>query len=841
MSAQATSVSALIATMILSDHRILELAWATPFSVPLGWTELREPTYLAHQPWSARLPDHVFDSAWARLQHGSHSQSAPLAAIQYLVDEFTELRHGSVRLRREALGPWQQGICSRMSTMPVHAAATAQTFAGCGLQSSPTTGSRHSQRKHGTERWRNGQLPLLRPEEPSVVDYIEREGLHETHLHLNGSTHAEICWLRALNYPRAEIRRFVSVWRNGAGAARVRELVKQSSPELTPRRLFQHLRAASGLRSWLVAAANGSLGQEDPLPYSCQELCSQGDELTPEGMKATAPQCNQQFDVASELAWMTKLIMRLAQEPSIQLTRMFHAYVLLSNDYYKLLVQGESQFGFDQFQKFTLTELREPAEEDYAARFHAMHGAAQTSTIGYLEGRFAPKSDPSKSSRLIKSILSGYLAYLHDPQQKSGDQKIKRKSLSCILAELEEYFLNPSAHHRDVHRLALVVHFIKQPWPPTNKLSSGPYRHYPLFMQLRRTTGVLISTLSRWPRLRTWIRGIDAAANELHAPPDVFAPIFRACQRGGLTHQTYHAGEDFRHLLAGIATMRDALTLLDLRDGDRIGHGTAMGIRPSLWIERMPETLSITRGEWMLSLLASWQLSRNLPDMQSSTQRLQCELEIVANQIFGSSVSALAIERSMALRGLCRYELHRQCSGTASAGDEPLSYLWRDESDMVRDAIAKHPDDVNLLWKWLSTPEIIKRADEWILADSGFLDAPSYVRIQQALMKMISDRCVVVETLPSSNVRISQYYSADEHHALRWMGVPGHVEEGDPEVMVSLGSDDPGIFAGDLETEFYLLYTTLRKHGLSDAASLRRLAVLNERGRVYRFHDRALS
>ncbi|MGU5772105.1 hypothetical protein, partial [Aeromonas allosaccharophila] len=87
-----------------------------------------------------------------------------------------------------------------------------------------------------------------------------------------------------------------------------------------------------------------------------------------------------------------------------------------------------------------------------------------------------------------------------------------------------------------------------------------------------------------------------------------------------------------------------------------------------------------------------------------------------------------------------------------------------------------------------------------------------------------------------SNVRISQYQHIGEHHVLRWMRVPGYIEEGDPEIMVSLGSDDPGIFASNLETEFYLLYSTLRKAGLSDTDALHRLSILNERGRIYRFH-----
>ena len=59
--------------------------------------------------------------------------------------------------------------------------------------------------------------------------------------------------------------------------------------------------------------------------------------------------------------------------------------------------------------------------------------------------------------------------------------------------------------------------------------------------------------------------------------------------------------------------------------------------------------------------------------------------------------------------------------------------------------------------------------------------------------------------------------------------------------MVCLGSDDPGIFAGDLESEFHQLYAALRNEGVSDAEALNRLSTVNERGRKYRFHDRSLS
>ena len=68
------------------------------------------------------------------------------------------------------------------------------------------------------------------------------------------------------------------------------------------------------------------------------------------------------------------------------------------------------------------------------------------------------------------------------------------------------------------------------------------------------------------------------------------------------------------------------------------------------------------------------------------------------------------------------------------------------------------------------------------------------------------------------------------------MRVPGHFDPDDPEIMVSLGSDDPGIFAGDLNGEFYQLYAALRKEGVGDKPALDYLATINERGRQYRFH-----
>ena len=43
---------------------------------------------------------------------------------------------------------------------------------------------------------------------------------------------------------------------------------------------------------------------------------------------------------------------------------------------------------------------------------------------------------------------------------------------------------------------------------------------------------------------------------------------------------TVHAGEDFVHLLSCLRRLDDAVQYLCLEEGDRIGHGTALGLNP---------------------------------------------------------------------------------------------------------------------------------------------------------------------------------------------------------------------------------------------------------------------
>lgn len=831
---QPASVLSLIGTTLLTSHKVLSLLKATQFQQPLNPVALREAVYLGYQPWAARRPDHVFEQSWTLLQHHSgQGHSLVLAALSLMAEEFLEPHHGSLHVKQYKFSAWQQSLVSRMSGVPLQAVMYQQTQANTWL---PLPGTPRSPYEAALN-WAGQHLPVLTPYDPLVEEYLNREGLHETHLHLNGSTHAECCWLRALHRPKREIQDFTRKWkdRKGNDAASTRELARAINPDYSPAELYRQLIVAGRLRQWLVAAATDSIADDRLLPRSFDAL-SQPElqhpipESAPKDTRLRLTDCSSTTD---ELVWMQRLAERLQVNPSSTLERMFHLYLVLQNQYYRLLVQNEEQFGFDQFQKLTFTELREPAEADYLSRFNAMHGKqANISRTGYLEGRFSPKKTLRKNYALLKAVLYGYWQYLegHDPYSENSNTP---RSMAQLLKQLDSSLQQLPPADRSRQRLALVAHFIKQPWKPSKK--SGPYRFYTLRTQLEHNTNILLQTLRRWPGLRGWVRGIDAASNELHAPPEVFASCYRACQHAGITRRSYHAGEDFPHLLSGLRAIDDALELLDLRNGDRIGHGTAMGILPSLWLERMPAQLIVRKGDWMLDLLTAWRLLRDQPQFSHTASQVATQLARLASDIFQTNISCTQLEAAMELRHLNVGYL--QATMASDEAPSSFSMLWQAEAQRVIEAGQHNPDSVVLLWQWLSDEQLWERSEAQETVDATYFSASTYLALQQVLMQKVADRKVIIETLPTSNVRISQYHNFSEHHSLRWMRVPGFVQEGDPEIMVSLGSDDPGIFAADLNAEFYHLYSALRNQGISDKPALGYLAAVNERGREYRFHD----
>lgn len=104
-----------------------------------------------------------------------------------------------------------------------------------------------------------------------------------------------------------------------------------------------------------------------------------------------------------------------------------------------------------------------------------------------------------------------------------------------------------------------------------------------------------------------------------------------------MKHFTFHAGEDFSHLVSGLRTIVEAVIFLDLWPGDRLGHCTAIGISPDLWIRRIGKICYLPQGEWLDDLVFVWKLIRESKHegLQHLVLPLESEIAEYSYKVYG--------------------------------------------------------------------------------------------------------------------------------------------------------------------------------------------------------------
>ncbi|WP_107759732.1 hypothetical protein [Dickeya sp. Secpp 1600] len=760
-----------------------------------------DPMFERH--WDHLLARQRETKGWCRALLGQ-------AARYHLEDDSRRLA-----VRQSRFGEWQNWVANQ-SGFPVIAYQLEQMWCGKVYPQSFELLARLKQTL--------GYRPIVSPWHPRVEDYLRREGLHEAHMHLNGTTFVELMWHHSLLNPDELINEMENCRKDDP--TRLRRFYAVASSLDAPVKVSRMLHIARYCREWLLRWAEGRYHPEcegKPARQCFAEVLRCNDIVAPDSgffaWEQAAYAQEQQYQGLCELHFHIRVLHALRQHPSVTEDACYWLYVLCMNLFQRLLVQRTDQIGFDQFQKFTELGPREPIEKDYAARFYQLHGeqASGTSVMATVEGRFAPKSNIEENVALITRILDGFWRYRHP-------------SVSLFEQPQELNALARDCHSVTRPTLRLVVHFIKRRWDYRDGSS-----HFSVLREdvLTRAHS-LFQVLDEFPALRSLLTGFDAAANEREAPPDVFAVLFRQARRQGIAHFTYHAGEDFEHLISGIRAVYDSLTLLELSNGDRIGHATAIGIMPTFWRMKMTDTLFIKQGEWLEDLLFVRKLlleQREGGDL--SLVRLDSEIAMLAYRIFERHPSAVVLQHFFDGRGLDPIQVRNYLQDHS---DRPIGWVG-EEFDRVVEFANRHGQEALSLLKqrWFDA-EAIKRYEVSAEFDTAFLPDAILLAAQQYVQKRIREKQVVIETLPTSNVRISYYDDITQHHVFRWMHIPGRYVAGDHRMSVALGSDDQGIFVTDMKGEFYHLFTVLmNEFHYSEQEALAQVAALNENGRIYRF------
>ncbi len=634
--------------------------------------------------------------------------------------------------------------------------------------------------------FRHSLLPI--PFHPLLHAMFRDQPPPDLHVHLNGTTEADLVWQYALTWPWATYRDFAQVRRK----TMVKEQYLALHEAYQERDLFDNLLAARDLRTTLPLT-------EPPEKTWCGRFMGPVDWQHP--YKTADLE-----DHECELLLWVDCFARLGHEP--QLATRLHHYLLRYGFFYKFVVQQEDQKGFDQFQKITLNEMRSLSERSYRRRFDQM-GAGDR--ISYLDGRFAPNNNLSKLKELLARIILDYEKFQGWQDGFYCDVKPRKK--------------------RHKMELRLVAHFIKKAEKDDDSAKlSRPCRHYDLRRSLALQARNLIYLHQKVPKIRHYVTGADAAANELHAPPEVFAPVFRSLRDAGWVGFTYHVGEDYRHLVAGIRAIYEAVVYLGLRDGCRIGHGTAIGIDPEQWLDQCPKQLKVPCGDWLDNLVFTHALyvEAELP----SPPRLRDEIERYWHKIYDECMPGLAtLVDAWRLRGFDPLLFDQP----ATFALNPISQLQFDKQEKARQ---QNPNAFDLFQRYHQTA-IRRKSQEWVEVDAHFFTAEQLTFLQDRTIELLNARVVAIESMPTSNVRIAPYTRYRDHHLFRWRGLtkPGAAPRPDgPRPTVVLASDDPGIFANHVQAEYaHVLETLVNDYKLSHDDAMAHLERINKSGRDYLF------
>ncbi|WP_434502410.1 hypothetical protein [Prevotella sp.] len=350
-------------------------------------------------------------------------------------------------------------------------------------------------------------------------------------------------------------------------------------------------------------------------------------------------------------------------------------------------------------------------------------------------------------------------------------------------------------------------------------------------LSLKRKAEALLSYKQSGDKNAKYLIGIDAAANELDASPDVFAPVFKFLRKSELFRFTYHVGEDFRHLISGIRAIDEAVEFLDMHIGDRLGHCTALGIEPSIWSKHYIGKTYIPRGEWLFNLVWTWDIintNKECANIQYLIPKIEIYIMRYSQEIFEKIYSPFELLKSWKFRKHDPNVYLKENRNYYYSSDIIEDYEeWEDITHKLKSN--EYLDHINYMYYKYKPSR--QKYDEYIKIEDDELFDCDFLRIIQCCeLKKIISKGIIIETLPSSNYCISQYEEFDEYHFERWIN---EKEMYNPTLVI--GTDDPGIFSTNIYNEYSRIFLYLKRKNYPVGTIMQRIKEIQQNSKNYSF------
>lgn len=734
--------------------------------------DVQRSVMLKERELSTRIPDHYYRLGKKQTFEGiSRLSELFTVGLKRIADFFLEVRDGKVYVIAEKQSQWQM-LLPQMPPLLLVATSLWNRF--------PYIPDRDLEYTVQVLKPNMRYTALPSPFLPRMEDVKSRGGCSDLHLHLNGALEVDMAWQDFLLHPLEIRNELDKAFEN----EKVKEQYSQFSSTWTPDEYYRLLRIATALREIIYSLIYGMEHKLLKEGGSLDELLARvkGEAMDcpinphPEFLLSgtkTSPLCQ-------EGLFYVKVLHYLSFHPENDtVSNLFLYYLCILGLCNRMLVHQTTSFGFEEFQKVTLNGFREYGERLYNRRFLQMSGN-ELKNIKYVEGRFSPKDKKKKNEDLIGSIQDGW-KLLTDRQKELG--------------------IPPS-------KLNLVAHFIKKADTSPNEF----VRHRNLRCDLSQRADLLDSIRQDNSDYAQMVTGVDAAASEFDTPPEVFAPVYRRLREVGFKHFTYHAGEDFYHVISGLRAIFEAIEFLGLQQTDRIGHAVAAGVPIDLWYRNVGRHILITQGEWLDNLIFAYHFitSEKVTGLMPLLPLLQLKIEKYGYEIYRYNIPlTLHVDA-----WLSRYR-------------DPFSVM--DKDTLFKEELGT--DEVFLMYH---NRDVVKRYEKIIRIDTFELfGEEELILLQKQMLEYMHRKEIVIETLPTSNVMIGNHHEYGTYHLYTWYKWK---KEGLPLPPIVIGSDDTGVFATNIYNEYCNIYCQfLYEKKMNPEEIMSFIRELDENARLYAF------
>ncbi|MCR6514269.1 hypothetical protein M4I33_05155 [Clostridium sp. LY3-2] len=511
------------------------------------------------------------------------------------------------------------------------------------------------------------------------------------------------------------------------------------------------------------------------------------------------------------------------EKKDLVLFKSFLMYLRIKNIFYKKIVQNLTIKGLDNFSFYfgRSKKINQSFLENNIYYETLFRTNFQDRNLKKFELRLGILDSTDKFEKTLKNILKQYKNVIDDLYLKYNKKEFPK--------------------------LGIVYHFIKKEDCSDEKCWLNEKDEFVRFKKIqddyKQQLEALLQVRKDIPELSYFILGIDAASLENNTPVQIFAPIYNAARDSSIdvltNYQngdyiknkslkfTFHAGEDFRHMLSGMRRIEELLEHCKFKVGDRIGHGTVLGIDPDKWIKENPIVI-LPREEHLDNLLWIWGMyTKHINNNSHLIMYVEQEIYNLAKQIFNNMNGMnINILYEAYLKRFEKFEKNEDMRTKFCECDEFENSSFVDEKVLCRKS-----SDIAQIWN----AEKIVHSYNCICYLKKFKE-PIYVQNNDKYKSIIKDlrdiiinelamKGIVVEINPTSNSFIceidglldNQIYAINSINNMK-------------NVMVNINTDDPLVLNNNISNEYCYMYYGMLERGVGREEALKWIDKIREMG-----------